>query len=110
MATRYGTAIRVNAIAPGFMLTDQNRFLLVDEKSGGFTERTIQILQHVPMQRLGEPDDMAGICVFFASDASRLISGQLVGVNGGSRISIGLLTYLWQHNHEVVEKIKAGEL
>jgi len=90
MATRYGTGIRVNAIAPGFMLTDQNRFLLVDEKSGGFTPRTIQILQHVPMQRLGEPEEIVGAALWLVSDWARFVTGAVVPVDGGFTANSGV--------------------
>ena len=60
MAMNYSPAIRVNAIASGFMLTEQNRFLLVDEKSGKPTERTRRIFLHVPMARFGEPQENVG--------------------------------------------------
>ena len=83
MATTYGPGIRVNAIAPGFMLTDQNRFLLVDEATGGQTERTRQIMVHVPMGRLGEPQDIVGAALWLASDQARFVTGVVVPVDGG---------------------------
>jgi NAD(P)-dependent dehydrogenase (short-subunit alcohol dehydrogenase family) len=83
MATTYGPAIRVNAIAPGFMLTDQNRFLLVDEATGAQTERTRQILGAVPMGRLGEPADIVGAALWLVSDRARFVTGVVVPVDGG---------------------------
>ncbi len=83
MASNCSPAIRVNALAPGFMLTEQNRFLLVDEKSGAFTERTGQILRHVPMSRLGEPEDLVGAALWLVSDRARFVTGIVVPVDGG---------------------------
>jgi NAD(P)-dependent dehydrogenase (short-subunit alcohol dehydrogenase family) len=83
MATTYSPAIRVNAIAPGFMLTEQNRFLLVDEKTGEPTERTGQILRHVPMARLGEPEETVGAASWLVSDSARFVTGVVVPVDGG---------------------------
>jgi NAD(P)-dependent dehydrogenase (short-subunit alcohol dehydrogenase family) len=90
MAGTYSPAIRVNAIAPGFMLTDQNRFLLVDEKTGAFTERTGQILRHVPMARLGEPEEIVGAALWLVSDKARFVSGIVVPVDGGFTASSGV--------------------
>ncbi|MCE5327351.1 MAG: SDR family oxidoreductase [Planctomycetaceae bacterium] len=75
--------IRVNAIAPGFFLTDQNRFLLVDEKTGQATARGQQILAHTPMARYGEPADLIGTLVWLISDASKFVTGIVVPVDGG---------------------------
>ncbi len=83
MATNYSPAIRVNAIAPGFMLTGQNRFLLADEKSGEPTERTRQIIRQVPMARLGEPDEMVGAALWLVSDWARFVTGAVIPVDGG---------------------------
>ncbi len=83
MAMNYSPAIRVNAIAPGFMRTEQNRFLLVDEKSGTPTERTCQIFLHVPMARLGEPQEIAGAALWLVSDWARFVTGAVIPVDGG---------------------------
>ncbi|MEI7634594.1 MAG: SDR family oxidoreductase [bacterium] len=74
--------IRVNAIAPGFFLTEQNRFLLT-EHDGSLTPRGQTIMGHTPMGRFGEPDDLAGAVVWLASDASRFVTGTVIPVDGG---------------------------
>jgi NAD(P)-dependent dehydrogenase (short-subunit alcohol dehydrogenase family) len=83
MAREHSPAIRVNAIAPGFFLGDQNRFLLVDKDSGELTTRGKQIIDHTPMGRFGEPDDLIGALLWLASDASRFVTGVVVPVDGG---------------------------
>lgn len=79
----YSTNIRVNAIAPGLFLTNQNRFLLVDEKTGDHTPRAKQILGHTPMDRYGNPEDLLGTIVFLASDASAFVNGVVIPIDGG---------------------------
>ena len=83
MCQNYSTEIRVNAIAPGFFLTEQNRFLLTDEKTGELTERGQTILDHTPMNRFGDPDDLVGTTLWLLSDASRFVTGIVVPVDGG---------------------------
>jgi NAD(P)-dependent dehydrogenase (short-subunit alcohol dehydrogenase family) len=83
MAREHSPNIRVNAIAPGFFLGDQNRFLLVDQESGELTPRGRQIIEHTPMARFGEPDDLIGTLLWLASDASRFVTGIVVPVDGG---------------------------
>ncbi len=80
---RHSTNIRVNAIAPGFFLTEQNRFLLTDEKTGDLTPRGQQILDHTPMGRFGEPKDLIGTLLWLISDAATFVSGIVVPVDGG---------------------------
>jgi NAD(P)-dependent dehydrogenase (short-subunit alcohol dehydrogenase family) len=75
--------IRVNAIAPGFFLTDQNRFLLTDEKTGGLTPRGRAVVAHTPMGRFGAPQDLAGAVVWLVSDASSFVTGAVIPVDGG---------------------------
>jgi NAD(P)-dependent dehydrogenase (short-subunit alcohol dehydrogenase family) len=75
--------IRVNAIAPGFFLTDQNRFLLTDEKTGDLTARGNTIIAHTPMGRFGEPEDLSGTLLWLVSDASAFVTGIVVPVDGG---------------------------
>lgn len=82
MATQHSPAIRVNAIAPGFFLGDQNRFLLTNE-DGSLTQRGEQIIGHTPMARFGQPDDLSGTLLWLASDASRFVTGIVVPVDGG---------------------------
>jgi NAD(P)-dependent dehydrogenase (short-subunit alcohol dehydrogenase family) len=83
MAREHGPDIRVNAIAPGFFLGDQNRFLLLDKDTGDLTPRGRQIIEHTPMGRFGEPDDLMGALLWLASDASRFVTGIVVPVDGG---------------------------
>ena len=83
MCQRHSTAVRVNAIAPGFFLTEQNRFLLTDEKTGELTARGKTIIAHTPMGRFGEPDDLLGTLVWLISDAARFVTGVVVPVDGG---------------------------
>jgi NAD(P)-dependent dehydrogenase (short-subunit alcohol dehydrogenase family) len=83
LAQEYSPKLRVNAIAPGFFLTDQNRFLLTDKETGEPTARGKTIIAHTPMNRYGTPDDLVGACVWLASDASRFITGIVVPIDGG---------------------------
>jgi NAD(P)-dependent dehydrogenase (short-subunit alcohol dehydrogenase family) len=75
--------VRVNALAPGFFLTDQNRFLLTQEGTGELTARGNKILSHTPMARFGEPGDLNGALVWLCSDASAFVTGVVVPVDGG---------------------------
>ncbi len=83
MAQEYASDIRVNAIAPGFFLTQQNRFLLTDAQSGDLTQRGQQILDHTPMQRFGAPDDLMGAVLWLVSAASSFVTGIVVPIDGG---------------------------
>jgi NAD(P)-dependent dehydrogenase (short-subunit alcohol dehydrogenase family) len=82
MAQTYSEKIRVNALAPGFLLTEQNRYLLCDEV-GELTQRGRQILTTTPMQRFGDPEEMVGAILWLVSDASRFVTGIVVPVDGG---------------------------
>ncbi|MBN2519116.1 MAG: SDR family oxidoreductase [Bacteroidales bacterium] len=77
------TGIRVNAVAPGFFLTNQNRFLLIDEKTGKATPRGQKIISNTPMGRYGEIDELQGACLFLLSDLSKFITGIVIPVDGG---------------------------
>ncbi len=77
------TGIRVNAIAPGFFLTHQNKFLLVDEQTGEPTSRGQKILSNTPMGKYGTPEELQGITLFLLSDLSEFITGIIVPVDGG---------------------------
>jgi NAD(P)-dependent dehydrogenase (short-subunit alcohol dehydrogenase family) len=77
------TGIRVNAIAPGFFLTNQNRFLLTDEKTGEATPRGHKIISNTPMERYGEVDELSGTVAFLLSDTSKFITGICIPVDGG---------------------------
>jgi NAD(P)-dependent dehydrogenase (short-subunit alcohol dehydrogenase family) len=83
MAQEYSAHIRVNAIAPGFFLTEQNRYLLVDEASRDWTARGQTIVAHTPMGRLGAPDDLIGTLLWLASPAAAFVTGVVVPVDGG---------------------------
>jgi NAD(P)-dependent dehydrogenase (short-subunit alcohol dehydrogenase family) len=83
MATEYTPAIRVNALAPGFFLTSQNRFLLTEEATGELTPRGRTILAHTPMGRFGAPEDLLGALFFLLSPASAFITGIVLPVDGG---------------------------
>jgi NAD(P)-dependent dehydrogenase (short-subunit alcohol dehydrogenase family) len=75
--------MRVNAIAPGFFLTEQNRFLLTDEKTGQPTPRGKTIIDHTPMGRYGDPTELIGALVYLVSPASAFVTGTTVAVDGG---------------------------
>ena len=83
MTQNYSPRIRVNAVAPGFFVTEQNRRLLIDEKTGEPTERGRSIIAHTPMGRFGEPDDLIGATLWLLSPASAFVTGVVVPVDGG---------------------------
>jgi NAD(P)-dependent dehydrogenase (short-subunit alcohol dehydrogenase family) len=83
MNQTYGPGIRVNAIAPGFFLTDQNRYLLTDSRTGELTARGKTVIEHTPMGRFGEPEDLIGTVLWLLSDSSRFVNGVIVPVDGG---------------------------
>lgn len=83
LAQEYNAKLRVNAIAPGFFLTEQNRFLVTDEKTGELTPRGQTIVSHTPMGHFGEPADLVGVAIWLASDASRFVTGIVVPIDGG---------------------------
>ena len=83
MAQEYSPGIRVNAIAPGFMLTDQNRYLLTDKETGELTPRGQSIIQHTPQGRFGKPEDLLGPVLWLLSPASAHVTGIVVPIDGG---------------------------
>lgn len=83
MAQEYSPQIRVNAIAPGFFLTDQNRFLLTEEKTGDFTPRGKKVIDHTPMARFGKPEDLLGAVLWLLSPASEFVTGVIIPIDGG---------------------------
>ncbi len=83
MAQEYSPRIRVNAIAPGFFLTEQNRFLMMEAGSGAITQRGQTILNHTPMGRFGTPEDLVGTLLWLVSPASSFVTGVIVPVDGG---------------------------
>lgn len=82
--------VRVNAIAPGFFLTNQNRFLLIDETTGGFTTRGQKIIDNTPMGKYGETEDLVGGTLFLLSDLSSFITGTVMPIDGGFNIYSGV--------------------
>ncbi len=82
MATEHHPQIRVNALAPGFFLAEQNRYLLLNDDDT-LTERGQQIINHTPMQRFGDPDDLLGVTLWLCSEASRFVTGTVIPVDGG---------------------------
>ena len=83
MCQNYSENIRVNAIAPGFFLTEQNRFLLLDKKTGKPTPRGKTTVEHTPMARYGKPEDLIGTTLWLLSDAAKFVTGIVVPVDGG---------------------------
>ncbi|MBL7828205.1 MAG: SDR family oxidoreductase [Saprospiraceae bacterium] len=81
-ALKLGANIRVNAIAPGFFITEQNRSLLTNP-DGSYTERGNAVIRNTPMGRFGSPDELAGACIWLCSDASRFVTGAVIPVDGG---------------------------
>jgi len=77
------TGVRVNAIAPGFLLTNQNRFLLIDEKTGELTARGRKIINGTPMERYCQPEELTGTLIYLVSDLSKFVTGIVIPVDGG---------------------------
>lgn len=89
LANRYGDKIRMNAIAPGFFLTEQNRNLLT-KPEGGYTERGGLVIKQTPFKRFGSPDELKGALVWLLSDASEFVTGAMICVDGGYSIFSGV--------------------
>ena len=83
MSHNYSEDIRVNAIAPGFFLTKQNRFLLIDEDTGDLTDRGQTIINHTPQDRFGHPEDLIGTALWLLSSSSSFVHGAVVPIDGG---------------------------
>ncbi|HLH60045.1 MAG TPA: SDR family oxidoreductase [Ktedonobacteraceae bacterium] len=83
MAQEYSPRIRVNALAPGFFLTEQNRYLLTDAGGGAWTARGKAIIEHTPMGRMGMPEDLVGTLLWLVSPASAFVTGTVIPVDGG---------------------------
>ena len=75
--------IRVNAVAPGFFITSQNRFLVLDEKTGGYSARGNKIVSNTPMGKFGDPDDLQGAALYLLSDLSSFVTGIVIPIDGG---------------------------
>jgi NAD(P)-dependent dehydrogenase (short-subunit alcohol dehydrogenase family) len=89
LANRYGDSIRMNAIAPGFFLTEQNRNLLTTP-DGGFTERGEKVIRQTPFKRFGRPEELKGAMVWLLSDASEFVTGSMISVDGGFSVFGGV--------------------
>jgi len=83
MAQNYSPHIRVNAIAPGFFITDLNRFLLTDKDTGDYTTRGKSVIAHTPMNRFGTPEDLLGATMWLISPAAAFVTGAVIPVDGG---------------------------
>ncbi len=79
----YSTDIRVNAIAPGFLLTDQNRFLLTNKEDGSLTDRGKTIIDHTPAGRFGDPEDLVSTIMWLVAPSSKFVHGIVVPIDGG---------------------------
>jgi len=90
MAQNYSPRIRVNAIAPGFFLTEQNRFLLTNKDSGELTARGQSILAHTPMNRFGTPEDLLGATMWLISPAASFVTGIVIPIDGGFSVFSGV--------------------
>jgi NAD(P)-dependent dehydrogenase (short-subunit alcohol dehydrogenase family) len=89
LSRRYGDKIRMNALAPGFFLTEQNRNLLT-RPEGGYTERGDLVIRQTPFKRFGHPDELKGALVWLLSDASQFVTGSMICVDGGFSIFGGV--------------------
>jgi len=89
MANRYGDQLRMNAIAPGFFLTEQNRTLLTNP-DGSFTERGKLVIQQTPYKRFGTPEELNGALIWLLSDESKFVTGAVINVDGGFSVSSGV--------------------
>jgi len=79
----YSPKIRVNAIAPGFFLTEQNRFLLTEKETGNLTPRGKSIIEHTPMSRFGKAEDLIGAVLWLLSPAAEFVHGAVISIDGG---------------------------
>ena len=89
VANRFGDAIRVNAIMPGFFLTEQNRTLLT-QPDGSYTDRGNSVIKNTPFKRFGKPEELVGALVYLLSDASKFVTGMQMGVDGGFTVFSGV--------------------
>jgi NAD(P)-dependent dehydrogenase (short-subunit alcohol dehydrogenase family) len=89
LANRYGDKIRMNALAPGFFLTEQNRNLLT-RPEGGYTDRGELVIRQTPFKRFGKPEELKGALVWLLSDASEFVTGAMICVDGGFSIFGGV--------------------
>lgn len=89
MAQKFGEGVRVNAIAPGFFLTEQNRTLLTNP-DGSLTDRAKDVVRATPFGRMGEPEELNGAIIYLASDASKFVTGSVLPIDGGFSIFSGV--------------------
>lgn len=89
MALKYGDGIRVNAVAPGFFISNQNKDILIN-KNGNLTARAKSIIKQTPFKRFGKPEELIGVTLFLASDASKFITGTVIPVDGGFSVFSGV--------------------
>ncbi len=89
MAQKFGEGVRVNAIAPGFFLTEQNRTLLTNP-DGSLTDRAKDVVKATPFGRMGEPEELNGAIIYLASDASKFVTGTVLPIDGGFSIFSGV--------------------
>ena len=89
MAKRYGDSIRMNAIAPGFFLTEQNRTLLT-QPDGSYTDRGNAVIKQTPFNRFGDADELIGALIWLLSDASKFVTGTVVNIDGGFSVFSGV--------------------
>jgi len=90
VSQEYSPNIRVNSIMPGFFLTEQNQFLLLDEDSNELTERGQRIINHTPLGRFGQPEDLIGPALLLLSDVAAFVHGTTVTVDGGISVYGGV--------------------
>ena len=83
MSQNYSKQIRVNAIAPGFLLTEQNRYLLTDEQTGDLTARGQLVINHTPLDRFGDPEELVGAVIWLLSPAASFVHGAVIPIDGG---------------------------
>ncbi len=83
LSQNYSPRIRVNALAPGFFLTEQNRYLLTEKETGNLTARGKSIIDHTPMNRFGTPEDLIGAVLWLLSPAGRFVHGAVIPIDGG---------------------------
>jgi NAD(P)-dependent dehydrogenase (short-subunit alcohol dehydrogenase family) len=89
LARKHGDGVRVNAVAPGFFITHQNRAVLLDAE-GNFTPRAQRIIEHTPMGRFGRPDELVGTVQWLCSDAASFVTGAIIPVDGGFSLFSGV--------------------
>jgi NAD(P)-dependent dehydrogenase (short-subunit alcohol dehydrogenase family) len=89
LARRHGGGVRVNAVAPGFFLSEQNRKVLVNP-DGSFTRRAETIIAHTPMGRLGDPSELTGAVRWLCSDSASFVTGTVIPVDGGFSVFGGV--------------------